>query len=152
MQYKQKVTDANSVLECVQYDTIAIQSVATDNNKTEAFARVALRATGKKIRHYIQLKVDTGAQGNTLPLRIYKKMFPDQLNKRGEPTNIQPKQKGTQLTAYNGTPIQCYGHINLVCRFKDGAWHTGKFYIVNVAGPAIIGFPFSKKLNLVTML
>ena len=46
-----------------------------ENNILEIFANIdCVDSVGDK--HKIKMKVDTGANGNIIPLRIYRKMYP----------------------------------------------------------------------------
>ena len=60
----------------------------------------------------IKLKVDTGAAGNTLPLRTYKQMY-----KTFPPKDILEPTRNVKLVAYNGQEIPCLGSTNLQLRF-----------------------------------
>ena len=84
----------------------------------------------------IRSKVDTGADGNTLPLRMYRKMFPSHLTPDGNPDRANVHHMDTKLTAYNGTSIKHYGAIDPPCNFKESPWSPATFYIVNSEGPA----------------
>ena len=88
--------------------------------------------------------MDTGAAGNTLPVRTFKQIFGSlDLDKISQRNDIN-------LTAYNGEPIRCLGSIKLNCGFKN-KWEETDFYVVDVTGPAIVGLPTSEKLGLVTI-
>jgi len=94
------------------------------------------------------LKVkDTGAQGNILPLRIYKSMFPDHVEQNGLPTDPTPSQ--TKLTTYNGTHIPQHGEcLNALMVTKKT---DAMLYVADVAGPSICGLPTSCELCLVEL-
>ena len=94
------------------------------------------------------MKVDTGAQGNILPLRIYKNMFPDSVDEHGLPTGTAPSQ--TKLTAYNGTQISQHGVCSIKCSFGDKETDA-VFYVADVEGPAICGLPTCCQLQLVEL-
>ena len=47
----------------------------------------------------IRAKIDTGAQGSILPLRLYKQMFPTRLTPEGEPISGSLKHTDVILTA-----------------------------------------------------
>ena len=62
--------------------------------------------------------MDTGANGNIIPYRIYKKMYPQ--NNYGSieiPSNV--KREITTLWAVNGTKIEQYGSIKLKIKHKN---------------------------------
>lgn len=96
--------------------------------------------------HTLRLKIDTGACGNTLPLRIYRQMYGSNTS-----TYKRLKKNDTKLSAYSGDEIPCYGTINIQCQYMDSKWVNAKFYVVDVPGPAVVGLPTSELLNLVTL-
>ena len=57
-------------------------------------------------------------------------------------------ETNVSLTAYNGTSILCKGSISLPCKDKASSWLQTKFYVVDVAGPAVQGLPTCTKLNI----
>ena len=73
-----------------------------------------LSALEKKGMRKIKLEVDTGAAGNTLPLRIYKQMY-----KTLPPKDILEPTRNIKPVAYNGQEIPCLGSINLQLRFGE---------------------------------
>ena len=89
--------------------------------------------------------------GNTLPLCIFRDMFPDKTNRKGFPVqHIAKAAKSVKLTAYNAissmpwhavTPMQVQ-----VLRMKSTT-----FYTVDVPGPAIVGLLTCIDIKLVTM-
>ena len=97
------------------------------------------------------MKVDTGAQGNTLPLRMFRKLYPEKIDKRRIPKPDVGKDRRTTLTAYGGRTLPHYGSVTLPCRYKDKEWEPTKFFITDVDGPAILGMPSSVKFKLVTL-
>ena len=93
----------------------------------------------------LRIKVDTGAQTNTIPIRMYKKIFPSGKHLQSS------KDKHARLTAYNGTPIKHYGSKLLNCQHEDGVWTSTKFFIVETSGPAIFSLQSSVALKLITL-
>ena len=116
--------------------------------RTEAYAVIKLEPYVGRTTN-LRGKVDSGAQGNILPLRTYKKIFPNSLTPDGRPTRSQPSGDG--LTAYNGSPIQHYGTITMPCSYKDSDWVDTTFYIAETPGPVIFGLPTGIALNLLQM-
>jgi hypothetical protein len=113
--------------------------------RTEAFTTFDIVCPQKHGQHPLELKIDTGAGGNTIPLRTLKQMYPD-----GEWKKVLcPIQ--AKLTAYNGTNTECLGYIELVCRYNQSPWSTHMFYVVRVPEPAVAGLPTCEQLNLVTI-
>ena len=76
--------------------------------------------------------------GNTLPLRIFRQMMPEKLDKDGLPNmDIINRAKNITLLAYNKTHIKCYGIINLQCDYERGYWKTFRIHIVDIPSPAV---------------
>ena len=99
----------------------------------------------------LRVKVDTGAQGNILPLRIFAKMFPEAMTGRHPTPGALLRKSNTVLSAYNGTRIPQYGTIVIACRHDQSAWIDAKFYVADTDGPAILGLPNSRQLRLITL-
>ena len=55
------------------------------------------------------VKVDTGAGGNNMPLRVRERQYPKQMNLNGELPGLETST--TKLTEYNGTHIPQYWAI-----------------------------------------
>lgn len=134
------------------FSPVTISSVSSKpQQRDEAFVKLKIVLPNRAGQHNIIVKVDTGAQGNTLPLRMFRDMFPDLLTPEETPVKQILKEKGsTRLTAYNGTNIPCLGKISFPCRY-NGEWQETGFYIVDVEGPAIVGLPSCERLKVVTL-
>ena len=85
------------VLYGIQADLTTVATTCTDVNlgeisthSTEAFTKVTLPApSGKKCQEAnIQVKVDTGAGGNVLPLCLFCQIYPEWVNSNGTPTGL----------------------------------------------------------------
>ena len=107
--------------------------------------------TNKRCKAKLKVKVDTGAQGNTLPLRLFKEMFPEKVQRDGYPNPRDVESKCTILTVYGGGRIKHYGTFDMQCRFKNSPWKNTAFYIVDVEGPAILGLPDCVAFQMVTV-
>jgi len=97
------------------------------------------------------IKIDTGAQGNLLPIRVFRDMFPDQVDMNGEPLPDSTTPCDVSLLAYNATHIHHYGTITINCKCRDMPWVPCKFYVSDAPGTAILGYPSTQMLQLVTM-
>ena len=99
----------------------------------------------------LKIKVDTGAQGNILPSRVFKKMFLDAITRQHPTPGTLTPWENTILSAYNGTRIPQYGTIKLACRYHQSDWVDAEFFVADTEGPAILGLPNSHQLRLVTL-
>ena len=88
-------------------------------------------------------KIDTGADGNLMPITMFMKLYP----KISLETLSKTIDKGITLFAYNNTPIKQYGTCSVKISFK-GRHEICKFYVVEHS-TAILGVSDSEKLGLV---
>ncbi|GAB1602684.1 hypothetical protein Ahia01_000548300 [Argonauta hians] len=120
------------------------------DERTEIITELEIKLPNKPGTHKLKAKVDTGAEGNTLPLRTFRKMFPKEVDNLGLPIPGSTKKECTILTAYNGSNIVQHGSINIKCGYKDN-WRTLKFFVVTTDGPTIIGLPSLRDLKLISL-
>ena len=88
-------------------------------------------------------KVDTGADGNLIPITMFAKLF----SKVSLNTLEKTIESGVNLYAYNNMPIRQFGVCSLKLSFKSKT-AVCKFYVMEHA-TAILGISDSEKLGLV---
>ena len=134
-------------LESLNFSMVQVSTMArgATSSRDEAFVNLSIRFQFRPGTHNFRLKVDTGAQGNTMPSRIFDEMFPEERRKYA----IEPSFD--ILTAYNNTVIPCKGIVRLDCKFGDSEFLSTPFYVVDVPGPAILGLPTCEALKVVTL-
>ena len=71
-----------------------------DKQMDEAYVNLDIKFPQRPGIHSLKLKIDTGAQVNTLPYRILQNMYPQETDKHLHPTRHT-------LSAYNNTRIDC---------------------------------------------
>ena len=72
---------------------------ATDNTGTQALVQLTVKST--QCTKQLTCKIDTGAEGNVIPLATYKHVSPhSDLNQDGIPTGLKPSNM--RITAYGG--------------------------------------------------
>ena len=81
--------------ELLMFDAVQLQR----DNRTEIFTELQIRLPDRPSTHTLKAKVDTGAEGNTLPLRNFRRMFPDTVDDLGQPIPGSTKKGLTILTA-----------------------------------------------------
>ena len=94
-------------------------------------------------------KIDTGAEGNVIPVNTYKQLHPQPAcSPDGAPLGLASSD--TTITAFGGHIIQHYGTCEL--RLSHGG-HSKPypFHVVNTTGPTILGLPTCRDLRLVTL-
>ena len=154
--YKQDVHTLDSSAPQSDSDTdmfehLSLHALADNESRRDVFADVELRQDGSRRIIHLHAKVDTGAQANTIPLRIYRRMYPTHLDANGMPQAGHLTATESVLTAYNGTRIQQYGTMTLPCKRGQMDWEDTTFHVCNTDGPAILGLHTSVQLHLVTL-
>ena len=71
-EYTREIEDQCNSLS---FNTIQISSVSGQKARKEAYVSLQIQLDDIPGQHKLTLKVDTGAQANTLPYRLYKQMF-----------------------------------------------------------------------------
>ena len=66
--------------EQLKFDAVQQQR----DNRTEIFTELQIRLPDRLGTHTLKAKVGTGAEGNTLPLRTFRRMFPDKVSELTE--------------------------------------------------------------------
>lgn len=114
-------TKLHAAMEHLTFSTINSEHPLHKQKTTqnEAFVNINVILTDHPGTHSLKLKVDTGAQANTLPLRIFRSMCPSAINEDGNPIPGSLNPTKCVLTAYNNTEIKCHGTTNIRCKYKD---------------------------------
>ncbi|XP_048257540.1 uncharacterized protein K02A2.6-like [Haliotis rufescens] len=144
--------DFETAFETLTFESLSIDAILNDRDtRDEVFVTLNISLEDRPQQAAtLKAKVDTGAQGNLLPLRIYQRMYPNTLDSNGKPNANSTKQSSTILRAYNGTRIAQYGKISLPCTF-NGHTSQADFFISGEEGPAILGLPTCRQLRVVTL-
>ncbi|XP_005101611.1 uncharacterized protein LOC101852102 [Aplysia californica] len=130
------------------YETLKINSVETED---EAFATLGIqlpRHNSRNTKHKLKVKIDTGSQGNALPFRLYKEMFPQKFDSGGQPTELELDRSKAKITEYGGSQVKQYGTCKIKCSYKEKE-ENATFYVTEDKGPAILGLPTLRELGLV---
>ena len=88
-------------------------------------------------------KIDTGADGNLMPITMFSKLYP----KMSLDALHSTIERGITLFAYNNTPMEQYGTCSVKISFKEKQ-QICKFYVVEY-NTVILGMSDSEKLGLV---
>ena len=105
-------------------------------------------SSGQHTTH-LQCKIDTGAEGNVIPVDIYKKLCPHSpCNSSGIPLNLAPST--TTITAFGGHTVPHYGTCTLTLS-HNGHSKPYEFHVVNAKGPTILGLPTCTDMKLITL-
>ena len=152
-----KCRDGNRRELSDQFETITFESITVDvigpqaQPANEVFVTVNVDLHSISSRPAaLKAKLDTGAQGNILPLRLYRRMYPENLTSEGFPKPGVLEHSSTVLTAYGGAKLVQHGKCRIDCVF-NGRKSEATFFVTEADGPAIIGLSTCLELNLVTL-
>ena len=110
--YTRKVHEASAE----PTEDFVIEEVETSKEKKATEAFVILKINNKKVK----VKLDTGAEVNVMPLRVYEQLQTEE---------VQMMKTATKLCGYGGTNIPVVGKISVNCEFRD-IEEQSEFYIV----------------------
>ena len=120
---------------------------------TQLFANLLLLVT--KEWPHSESKSTLGQAEMFYPLCLFRHIYPNCIDKTGHPAGFIVSN--TRLTAYNGTWIPLFGSLHGTITWQPGflsaqctrlnsCWH-----VVDTSGPAILGAPSCKRLEVVKM-
>ena len=155
---------STSQFESITFESITISNINQSKPKTrkdEVFATVSIHLNARTksqikdslkcpAKTSLKAKLDTGAQGNILPIRLYRMMYPQSIDGDGNPQKGVTSTSDTILTAYGGSRIHHHGTVTIDCEFR-GKNFTAQFYVTNTQGPVIIGLPTATDLKLIKL-
>ncbi|GFS26773.1 transposon Ty3-I Gag-Pol polyprotein [Elysia marginata] len=96
------------------FETIQLNFVRTTDDEAYVILNVNLLNFPDK-KTTLKAKIDTGSQGNALPMRLYEKMFPDGLDRL--------TKSRTKITAYGGSQVKNYDTCKIQYA-KCGYWNV----------------------------
>ena len=95
-------TDSDEFTETFHNLKVSSKCLHAVSTRREAFTIIEVQCPQKRRNQFFRLKIDTGAQGNALPVRTFRQMYGDI-----EPKKILTPIGQTTLTAYSGEEIKC---------------------------------------------
>ena len=133
---------AETSFESIVFESVTIGNVthgSPESSRDEVFVSIQVNLAQSVNRNTaLRAKLDTGAQGNILPMRLYREMYRQHVDNNGK---IKPNallSSNVVLTAYGGSQIKHHGIVNIPCTYgKEGT--LAPFYVTDTPGPAIIG-------------
>ena len=138
MRSKQRIHEIQDTVTSFEenFETLAFEPICTGNinqeikaHKEKVFPTVNVNIAGRgKEETALKAKIDTGAQGNVLPLRTYHNMYPQNINANGKPRPRTLNQSKVIQVAYSGSEIKHFGTAKIPCEFK-GIKITATFYL-----------------------
>ena len=133
--------------EQLRFSSIAVHNM---NDGVPKWNQISVTSSAKTLSKWkdITCKVDTGAEGNLMPLTYYRQLYPKNLDSDRYPKSGCLKKSDMSLTAYRGSNIPNLRQAWLDCRYKSTSFKCS-FYIADVPGPVILRLPASTGLELV---
>ena len=99
----------------------------------------------------LQVKADTGASRNVLPLHLFRHLYANGIDKTGHLTGLNVSN--TRLTAYYDTWIPLFGLLHGPIIWQPGSPSAQPhqinscWYVADTPGPAILGLPSCERLE-----
>ena len=94
------------------------------------------------------LKVDSGAEGNVMPLPMYKELFPSRICADGKPDMRFVRKSDRILEAYGGVQVPHFGTVQIPCQY-NGKKFMCQFYLCDLEGSMLLGLPTCEALGIV---
>ncbi|KAG0720418.1 hypothetical protein GWK47_048557 [Chionoecetes opilio] len=126
--------------EQLMFDSVRICSNTTTGVRKESFVDVHVTIPRQPGSHSMHAKIDTGANGNILPLRCYKML----------PPGLSLQKENIRISAYNDYQIPHHGSVTMNIQHGSCECVT-KFYVVETDSPIILGLPTCEQLGVVTI-
>ena len=128
-------------LDCgeVKVDTLS-------QGRNAIYAKLNVRPPGLHQKVTLRVKADTGANGNILPLRCLKQMYPVEAVRK-----LMLCQSDATLTAVNGTNIEQLGYIDMPIQLNESGWFDSIFYVCDTDGPAILSCQATEHLGIIAV-
>ena len=89
---------------------------------------------------------------NSMPLKEYKRLYPNRFTPDGQPIAsylTQDEQTlNTKLKGYSGHYVKHYGKVKLPCEY-NGKKFMCSFFLADVEGPTLMGLPTGEALGII---
>ena len=120
-----------------------------DVSENDTQALLQLQVDSGHVTAPLLCKIDTGTEGNVIPVDIYKRLCPkSSYSPEGTPLGLTPSS--TTITAFGGHTIPHYGICELTLS-HHGHSKPCAFHVVNTVGPTILSFPTCRDMKLVSL-
>ena len=117
-----------------------IGEVSTQKSANEVFVPVRIWDNVHKKKE-INFKLDTGAQVNVIPHKLWKKMN----------CKVPVRKTNTKLTSYSGDALEVKGVCTMNTQYKGGSYKA-EFFIVNTKSPPVLGLEACTKLGVIKLV
>lgn len=149
-----QIEDQSNDQDFLDIGAIQIDNINNEEKPLDAFTKIRIKRNIKARPTNINLKVklDSGAQSNLLPLRLYQQIFPERIDQEGRPKPGSLEPSIVNLSAYGDAPIPHLGKTVIRGSIKDRETKVNEiFFVTDSTGPAILGLTSCLKLGLITL-
>ena len=112
---------AETSLESIVFKSVTITNLThgtPESSGDEAFVSIEVNlAQSDNKKTTLRAKLNTGAQGNKLPMRLYREMHPHQVDNNGKLKPNAPLYSNVVLTSYGGSQIKHHGIVTIPCTY-----------------------------------
>ena len=84
------------------------------------------------------LKIDSGAEANVIPVKVYRRLFPRSFGEDGLPMSKFIRSSTRRLEAYGGSSVPHLGTVNLPCAYSG---KKCRFFLCDIGGAMLLGLP-----------
>ena len=109
---------------------------ALKEKSTEALS--ILKINNKKVK----VKLDTGAEVNVMPMRVFKQI---------EDGHVKIERTKTKPCGYGGTNVPMEEKVKVMCEFRD-AKQKSEFYVVKTDSKAVLSLQTCSELGMIQIL
>ena len=132
--------DTAELFKSLTFDHLTFDIVQRDQ-PDQLFVSLRIQLPHRQAVDNIPVKVDTGAQGNLLPLWTFAKIFPHSITAAGTPKPGATVPSVTTLKASGGAIIEQYRCVTVPTQYDNG-W---------VDGPTLLGLPSMLSHKIITV-
>ena len=134
-------------------NTVTVNTIdaTSEPRPTKRFVTFRFHKIHSRVVSGDKLKVDSGAEANMMPLRSYKKLYPENIGSDGMPKKGVVQRNNATLSAYGETVIKQIGTVTLNCEYKNKKFKC-KFFLSDVSGPILLGLPTGEALGIIKIV
>ena len=140
--------DPLAEFQTLSLSAVSVSSVNATKTVTKRYVPFEFYNNRAKFVDKADLKVDSGSEGNLMPIKTYCKLYPNRIGKDGRPLPEFVEENNATLTAYGGNVIGHLGKVTLPCSFK-GHKFMADFYLSDADGPMLLGLPLGEELGII---
>ena len=132
----------------IEFSEANVAAIANSKGKRQVImAKLDVKPPNVSRKVTFHVKADTGSNGNILPMRCLRQMYPNADRKF---SGILKLMNAT-LTTINNTNIHTYGTIEMPSSLDKSAPIELLFFICDTTGPAILSCDASERLGIISV-